>query len=283
MSGLRLAMLGGCEWIDSDNGSTQSAGFIGPPDGRLFAGVHLPRDEPASAVLVCSPVFVEAERNYRREVLLGRSLARRGLACFRFHYRGTGNSDRLDLVSLTSMAEDARRAADQLQGEGVPVRAIVATRVAAPVAVELASDRPGTPLVLWDPVVDVPGWIREVRRATRVAAISDPRDTDRPGDGREAIGYELDPAAFDRLATIHPPVTSPVLLVQMRRESVLIDQYQETVGRWRESGVDVTATVFPLMHSWWFLDHDWTAEEAARQEAGLIEPTAAWIRQQTLL
>src|SRR5579864_3975497 len=90
----------GVEWTDESTGCRQRVGFVGAAGQRLFATLHLPAGTPSSGVVICSPLFVEAERNYRREVLLGRCLAEHGVACVRFHYRGTGNSDWLDAVSL---------------------------------------------------------------------------------------------------------------------------------------------------------------------------------------
>jgi len=75
-------------------GSIEEASFIGPEGRAMFAFLHLPDGAPVlGGLVVCSPMDAETLRHYRKEVLLGRMLAPRGVAVLRFHYRGAGNSD----------------------------------------------------------------------------------------------------------------------------------------------------------------------------------------------
>ncbi len=82
----------GAAWRAVATGITEAAEFFGPPGERMLGLAHLPTSA-ASGVLVCSSIQAEFAKNYRREVLLARALARQGRAVGRFHYRGTGNSD----------------------------------------------------------------------------------------------------------------------------------------------------------------------------------------------
>src|SRR3712207_4346225 len=67
--------------------------FFGSPGEQMLATTHMPLGTPLGGVVICSSLRAEFETNYRREILLGRALADRGIAVHRFQYRGTGNSD----------------------------------------------------------------------------------------------------------------------------------------------------------------------------------------------
>jgi hypothetical protein len=284
MSRLTLAMADAAEWTDRRSGCRQRTGFIGPVGARLFASVHLPVDPAVAGVIVCSPLFVEAERNYRREVLLGRCLAQRGIACLRFHYRGTGNSDDVNAVTIDSMLDDARTGADELESMGVRRSGIVGTRIASLVAARLAAPMPNAPIVFWAPV-DASKWIREVSRSSRIAALTDhggppPRTNPHAGDTLEAMGYTLLPRGFVGAPPLDPPAGGAVLVVQMDRHGTLARGYGEMAARWTAAGTDVSSAVFRMDQPWWFLDHEWTVAEEQRQCRELCEPTSAWLAEQ---
>lgn len=274
----------GAEWTDAATGCRQRTGFVGPVGRRLFATLHLPAGMPKGGVIICSPLFVEAQRNYRREVLLARFLAQRGLACIRFHYRGTGNSDWLEAVSAGSMTEDAELASEELGHLGVSRLAVVGTRLGAVIATRLSSSSPRTPIVLWEPVLEASRWIREMTRASRIAALTIRGDRPAVGpatevqpDWIEAVGYTVYPAGFVGVPLPEPPKESSVLLVQLDRQATLKRTFEDAVTRWTDSGRDVTTTTFLEDHPWWFLDHDWSVDEEERQRNELCEPTAEWL------
>jgi hypothetical protein len=237
-------------------------------------------------VIVCSPLFVEAERNYRREVLLGRCLAERGLACLRFHYRGTGNSDSANAVTFDSMLEDARTGADELASMGVQRWGIVGTRIASLVAARLAEPTPSAPIAFWAPVVDASKWIRAVSRSSRIAALTDQRaNPPSPANPHadetlDAMGYTVLPRGFIDAPPLDPPAGGKVLVVQMDRNSTLAAGYRDITARWTAAGGQVTSAVFKMDQPWWFLDHEWTVAEEQRQRRELCETTAAWLAQQ---
>ena len=58
---------------------TTEAGFLETPRGRLFYVHDRPHRATSFSVLVASPILSEALKNNRREVLLSRSLASRGV------------------------------------------------------------------------------------------------------------------------------------------------------------------------------------------------------------
>jgi hypothetical protein len=272
MPGRRLRLAGEGQFIEDETGLRQHCGFIGAAGGRIFVSLHTGRVDPAAAVLVCSPVFVEGERNYRREVLLGRALAARGVACVRFHYRGTGNSDSLAAVTPSTMTDDARHVLEELVKLRFASIGLVGTRSSAPTALALRGDLADGPVALWSPVLDLSRWAREVRRAARVAALGEPASSHEPGDAPDlidAMGYGMSHTAFTNAAAVALPT---------RR--ALIVEFDGKATNGRESCSTVDRLEFSVEHSWWFLDHDWTAEEERRQIHGLVFPTADWLSQQ---
>ena len=268
------------EWTDKASGCRQRIGFIGPNGARIYATLHLPIGSPSAGVVICSPLFVEGERNYRREVLLARRLAELGVAAIRLHYRGSGNSDSLEGITIESMDQDANTAAEELAGIGVRSLGAVGTRMGAHTAVRLGALSRGAPLALWEPVVQTSKWVREVRRASRIAALTDhhgPVPRDGVEGAIETVGYSFEPSAFTAADELVPPAGSPVLLVQLTRDTTLSRTFSDAASRWSAKGLEVQATNFVLDQPWWFLDHGWTAAEEGRQDEGLCAMTARWL------
>jgi hypothetical protein len=123
----------------------------------MFGCRHMPASgHTVAGVVVCSPLFGDADINAHREMRIGRWLARAGIAVQRFHYRGTGESDGDPArIGFASLVDDARRALAHLR-ESCDVERIgvLGTRMSALVAARVARDLEGAPLALWQPVVD---------------------------------------------------------------------------------------------------------------------------------
>jgi hypothetical protein len=154
--------------------------------GLIFGCRHMPAAGGATAgVVICPPTHSDAGINYHREARLGRWLARAGVATQRFHYRGTGDSDRLASPGTTfqTLVDDARQAADLLRERcGVERIGFLGTRVGALVAAKVAAEVEGAPLALWQPVIEPRRFVNG-----RVA-----------GDfGRGALGPATLPTGFD--------------------------------------------------------------------------------------
>jgi alpha-beta hydrolase superfamily lysophospholipase len=135
--------------LDPASSTTEEAGFFGAAPERMFGGFVLPT-RPAGAVLISSSLYAEQARNYRREVILARALARRGIASFHYHYRGTGHSDG-DAAALTfgSMVADAREAVGILRERvGDVSLGFIGTRLGGYVAASMAGEAPHAPLAL---------------------------------------------------------------------------------------------------------------------------------------
>ncbi|HEY8547118.1 MAG TPA: alpha/beta hydrolase, partial [Acidimicrobiales bacterium] len=169
--------------------------FGGAPGGGLTFGCrHMPASEDVTAgVVICPPTHGDAAINYHREARLGRWLARAGVATQRFHYRGTGESDRLPPPGITfsTLVDDARQAAELLRERcGLERIGFLGTRVGALVAARAAAELDGAPLVLWQPVVDPRRYVN---------------DSVAVDLGRGAPGPAALPAGFDG-----PPLGPPV-------------------------------------------------------------------------
>jgi acetyl esterase/lipase len=117
---------------------------------------HMPTAGARAGVVVCLPAPLDAAVDDGRAARLGRRLARSGVAVQRFHYRGSPASDGdPTAVTFEALVADARRAAELLaERTGVERIGLVGARLGALVAARLGRDRPGAPMVLWEPVVD---------------------------------------------------------------------------------------------------------------------------------
>jgi hypothetical protein len=263
------APAGSGQMLSHDDGTATWVHFFGDGDGTRFAALHLPAEPAFAAVVVCSPVCAEMPRNYRREVLLGRELARRGVATLRFHYRGSGNSSgRSEELGLDTMRVDATcaiRQARRLVG-AVPV-ALVGTRVGAVVAADAAAEAGGCPTAVWDPVVDGERYFREVFRAQLMTELkqgtSGGRTTAelveelRRTGWVEVAGYPITRELYDGLRSsplVHSfgPGAGPLLVVEMNRNDRTSKAVGAALAEWRGRGVSVASVVVEHLEAWWF-------------------------------
>jgi hypothetical protein len=267
-TGTRSRAGGSGQRIVHEDGTATWVHLFGPEES-LFGALHEPSDLVRAAVVICSPVCAEMPRNYRREVLLGRELARRGIATLRFHYRGTGNSaGESEELGLGTMIEDATEAIGclgEMAGE-VPV-AVVGTRVGAVVAAAAAANVGGRPMVLWDPVIDAGRYFREVFRARLITDLKQGTTGDRTATDLveelertgwvEVAGYPITLPLYAGLSSTPlaghlGPGTGPVLVVEMNRQGRASRPVTAAVAEWRERGVTVTATAVDHVEAWWF-------------------------------
>lgn len=184
---------------------------------NLLGALHLPQRLRArsAAVLLCNPFGEEAARAHRIYRVLATQLERAGYACLRFDLSGTGDSaGESEAVSLAQWLRDLATAAAALrEASGAPRVALVGLRLGATLAA-LASARGivrPRHLVLWDPVISGPGYLRELveqhhhyMREEMGEASWDPRRLPLTASGvpTEVLGSPLPPTLVEELAAL---------------------------------------------------------------------------------
>jgi uncharacterized protein len=181
---------------------------------QLLGALHQPqRLRPRStAVLLCNPFGEEASRAHRTYRVLATQLERAGYACLRFDYSGTGDSlGEGTAATVDAWVRDIVIAAERLrEAAGVSRVAVVGLRLGATLAM-LASatgELRTRHLLLWDPVVDGAGYLRELIAQHRAYMRSEVNDwPDRlviaaDGTPAEALGAPIGSALGGQIAAI---------------------------------------------------------------------------------
>lgn len=198
----RLRAPGEVRRVPAMDATVMAPGFFGVDDRRLFCVRHLPRKERADAVvLMCPPLLHEHMRSYRFFSQLAGMIADRGMACVRFDYFGTGDSEGDESAfdpegasrDLVLAAAAARSVAP-----GAPLY-LMATRASALFAWRQAASLGAAALWLWQPVVDGARYVetlRERHASERNSRLRYPRArAAAPGNPDDLMGYRL-PSRF---------------------------------------------------------------------------------------
>ncbi len=198
--GLRAADEGRC--VPTMNDTAMMPGFFGVDDRRLFCIRHLPRQARADGVvLMCPPLLHEHMRSYRFFSQLAGMIADRGMACLRFDYFGTGDSEgdesEFDPEGASRDVALAAAAARSI-APGVPLY-LMATRASALFAWRDAASLGAAALWLWQPVVDGARYVETLRRrdaSERSSRSRYPRSrAAAPATPDDLMGYRL-PSRF---------------------------------------------------------------------------------------
>lgn len=279
---------------DPATSTTEIAGFLGPGPDRLFGSFILPMSEPRACVLISSSLYAEHARNYRREVILARDLAVRGIASLRYHYRGTGYSDGDPAaLALPTMCADASTALVQLRERcpGLPT-GFVGTRLGALVAATVARAEPSTPVLLWDPISSAANFFRDAIKARRaggmIAATQQgtapavEQDLWAPGF-LDSLGYRLpvglrdsleDVTLADRLGGERRPILI-VTVVPSYEPTSQAETVAETLRATTGSDVDLRRIEGRL--SWWTSRDSWDPDEDHPATRDVITRSADWL------
>lgn len=243
--------------VDREAGYREEAGFFEIDGSLMFAVTSVPVSPARTGVIICSSILIEHMTNYRREVVLARALATRGMAVQRFHYHGTGHSSG-DESRLTQdlLVQDALAVVKHfVERTEVSRLAFVGSRWGALVAAMAAANTPESPLVLVEPVVDTDRYFRELGRARRVIDLRETADEGEPGEaqpvvvagpgpttsmeqefGKQGWADTLGWMLYERLYTsgsgkrldeVLRDRTGPVLLVQLDHEERLKPEFAE--------------------------------------------------------
>ncbi len=277
--------------VDATDGVREEVAFFGGAQ-RLFGVTYAP-DQPTAGVVICSPIHAELLRNYRREVVLARSLARLGYAVQRFQYRGAGNSDG-DPADTTyeSLCEDAGAAADRLvEMTGASQLVFAGTRLGAVVAASAGRMAGARALAMWEPVLNGDRYFREIFRGRLVSGLKTSEDGDRkPQEELDAtgsvdvLGYSVDRPLHDSIrarrlldeAAAAPP---HALLVQIGGSRSLRSEFASLVDRWRGAGVSVQTHQMEGSEPWWFGGTPQISGEDPDRAGELTEVTTRWMLQ----
>jgi exosortase A-associated hydrolase 2 len=279
------------------SGYTEEAFFFGPAAQSMFGCLHLPRTAPRAGIVICSPLLGELQRTYRLEVLLARRLAERGFAVQRFQYRGSGNSDG-DFVDSTfdTMRADTEAAVDELR-KRVPVNtvAFIGIRWGGLLAASCAASSAGSPLALWEPVLDGGKYFRELLRwrlmrdlkegKTSGSSEGDLEDELHRSGHVDVLGQRVTralqlSAAGRRLETELGPIPRSVLLVEINRSQQLSPGYAALTEQWSSLGFEVEVVRVQDQVPWWFQSGHWEAEETRDRTRTLLGRTTDWIAAQ---
>lgn len=274
-----------------DDGVREEAGFFGGPQ-RLFGVTYRPAD-PTVGVVICSPIHAELLRNYHREVMLARSLARAGYAVQRFQYRGSGNSDGEPAdETFESLREDVETAAARLvETTGVGRVAFVGTRLGGVVAALTAQSTGGAALALWEPVLNADRYFREIFRGHLVSGLKKSEDGEdrkpqqelRETGSVDILGYSIDRPLHDsvrarNLLDDFADAPHDVLLVQIGGSKDLRPEYGSLVKRWEKAGVRVRAHQLDGSEPWWFGGTPQITNDDRDRASELEEVTTQWMQ-----
>jgi hypothetical protein len=259
---------------------------------ELLGCRHVPAvGAPVAGVVVCSVGPFDAAVDTSRSARLGRRLARLGLAVQRYHLASAhvgaragapGSDSERARLDFATFVDAARRAADLLRDRcGVDRLGFVGARLAALVSARAVRRLDGSPLALWEPVVDPAAAATEAARTRRVA--------DAPRSGRGATGGPPTPRfdVFDtplgaeladgtRVADLLDEMgvrPRPVLVAQTGPGDGdgLRPEYASVVARCREAQIPVEAVCHPCDGR-----RDGNPVPVSDGDA-LVEHTAAWL------
>ncbi|PCG84221.1 hypothetical protein CIB93_20620 [Streptomyces sp. WZ.A104] len=272
------------------DGTRETAAFLGTPGEAVFACLHEPSEPPTALVVVCSSIGAEWKHNYRREVLLGRALARAGVATVRFHYTGVGNSDdgTADFDRMVLDAALIERWALERCGT-VPV-AYFGAKFGALVAAAAAARRPGAPLAAWGAALDGASYFRELFRVERVGRVAaagsrldgealGPRESLERGLPADLLGYTVEPAFYDSALTrsLERELAAAPRVARLFEIGEPRAALADVAARLAAHEVRVEIGTVPAQQNWWLHDKDWTADERRDSVIGLIEETLQWL------
>jgi alpha-beta hydrolase superfamily lysophospholipase len=252
--------------VDEAAGIREEAGFFGAAGARLHGCLHAPLHRvPAGGLVLCCSILAELQESYRLEVLLARTLARRGIAVQRFHYRGSGHSDGSSGdITFDTMRADALTAAEWLAEQTEATRpAFMGLRLGGLVAASAGRAIAGAALVLWAPTFTAERYFRDAIRARMIHQMrrggGDPGSAEAPGGAGvlDVFGYPIHPPLRESAAGRTLPGElgerpGPVRLVQLDGKGEPDPAYVELAGQLREHGVSVDLQVVPEQPAWWF-------------------------------
>lgn len=141
--------------------------YFGKQGRELFGCFHEPREKGLRkcAVLICQPVGHEYINSHRALRQLAARLAEAGFPVLRFDYCACGDSaGEAEQGSITRWLEDISTATAELRARaGLPQVCVIGLRLGGTLAALVGSrGEDFESLVLWDPVVNGKGYLKEL-------------------------------------------------------------------------------------------------------------------------
>ena len=251
--------------INPDSDLTEDIGYFTGTRAPLF-GVYHHAGRPASlGVVIVPPFLMEFQRNYRREVLLARSLAVAGVPALRFAYGGQGHSggDTADL-GFDAAVDDTAAAIERLRSvSGVEQIVLIGTRMGGLVAAQVAAGAGVRHVAIADPVVTGAAWLRELSRAERVQAMQAGDSSTMSlseqlaANGKsDVLGSAIFPSLYEEaadrvLVDMLTDATRGVLLIQFGQPTKINKRLQTAADVLIDRGVDVRVHAVSEEEGWW--------------------------------
>jgi len=216
--------------------------YFGPPERRLFGWLHRPiHGERDLALVICKPFGYEAVCSNRGIRAFAEMAAASGVACLRFDYLGTGDSDDIDVKAdqLDVWTEDVLAAIEELKlRTGVSRVGLLGLRLGATIATLASARSPALAgLLLISPLVSGRRYLKDLRNTRLAAAMGSVAATGGAAEPPAADGSMEVSGFFLSESTIH--ALSLVDLAQMPPppcRTLVIDGASLPVARkWSES------------------------------------------------
>jgi uncharacterized protein len=148
-----------------------NAFFFGESARPLFGVHHEPIGLDRGAVVLCPGWGREYQYAHRTYGVLARRLTEAGWHVLRFDYTGEGDSwGDTTYATLPRWIADVRTAVEEIRSlTGHQEVSLLGMRIGAYVAAQVAESTLDVPqLILWDPVLDGPSWVRELAGRTGI-------------------------------------------------------------------------------------------------------------------
>lgn len=174
---------------------------------RLFGVLHPAAGTTRALVLMCPPLLHEHARSHRFFSQMAGRLAADGVACLRFDYHGTGDSEGadVDFSPDLALADIVAAAAELRRRVGDHPLVLMGIRASAPLAFHAADPAGADALWLWLPVVDGCAHVKSLE-AQDLVARTDPhryplRALPVPAERDELVGFRISPGFRNEMAS----------------------------------------------------------------------------------
>jgi exosortase A-associated hydrolase 2 len=277
--------------------------FFDHRGGRIFAVLHEPDTdalEPRGrGIVFCAPFAEEAAIAQRVCAEFARVLATRGFHVLRFDYRGCGDSlGDFDQTTLSSCMDDIRAAVEVLReragagGDGCAI-GLLGLRLGATLAAMVAANGSAIEsLTLWEPIVDLPDYLRKhIRQQTTsvnllagrvVATRSALLDQLRGGKSVDLLGYPLSSRCFHEFEATDVMSQlgtdrAPALVMAINRRPRRRPDLESLVSTFARCGRPVTLMEVHETPFWLDLADAWRELDSWQQHDDLFHRSLNWL------